>query len=691
MKTTTNYGLKKPESTDMYNIEDFNENVDKIDATLFELNRRANSNAQSATNAWDIAYRAEVALENHTRNKANPHNVTAVQIGLGNVNNTSDMNKPVSTAQQKALDLKADHEEIIGENLLPYPYATASKTLNGITWTVNGDGTITVNGTATAVSYFFLDVTSVLPVGTYTISGCPSGGGSGKYFIRVRDYTDEANVTTISNDYGNGATFTLTKDTPKRIYISVESGVTVNNLTFKPMLEKGKVAHEYQPYNKSKAGIIEQITVENLLNYPYLETTHKDNGVDWTDNGDGTVKANGTATAQSMLLCRMRTEVDNALILPAGTYTVSGCPKNGSKATYFLNIGKTENNAFATICNDFGDGTTFTLTEETQLQVQCVVVSGVSVSNIIFKPMLEKGAVAHPYQPYNLSRKGITEQMIVENLLPYPYYHGSSKTVSGITTTVDEKGWAHVKGTASSAGNLYDFTFKDVEFPAGTYTLSGIPKEANDATHRIWLGIYKSGTSTEIMSTKVYGNGLTFTVNEPFTMIFRIGVSAGAVVDTIYKPMLEKGSVAHPYTEYRKSHTKLREDLDTLMEDTGWILWKEAGEHTDKDTGSQYTVDSPLYYRIIRNQFYIRGSIKFTLTSGETGKTASIKLPDGISIANDVSRVLSCDKVWRASDSPLKVSMLLTMSEIIKVVTNRSDATSSDFYSVAFNECILLD
>ena len=47
-------------------------------------------------------------INTHTDNKSNPHNVTAAQVGLGNVNNTSDANKPVSTAQQAALDLKAN-------------------------------------------------------------------------------------------------------------------------------------------------------------------------------------------------------------------------------------------------------------------------------------------------------------------------------------------------------------------------------------------------------------------------------------------------------------------------------------------------------------------------------------------------------------------------------------------------------
>ena len=40
----------------------------------------------------------------------NPHSVTKSEVGLGNVDNTSDVNKPVSTAQQTALDLKANIE-----------------------------------------------------------------------------------------------------------------------------------------------------------------------------------------------------------------------------------------------------------------------------------------------------------------------------------------------------------------------------------------------------------------------------------------------------------------------------------------------------------------------------------------------------------------------------------------------------
>lgn len=45
-------------------------------------------------------------LTTHINNKANPHQVTKEQVGLSNVDNTSDANKPISTATQNALNDK---------------------------------------------------------------------------------------------------------------------------------------------------------------------------------------------------------------------------------------------------------------------------------------------------------------------------------------------------------------------------------------------------------------------------------------------------------------------------------------------------------------------------------------------------------------------------------------------------------
>lgn len=72
----------------------------------------------------------EATLTAHIADVANPHVVTATQVGLGNVNNTSDANKPVSTAQQTALGLKASltgAETLTNKRVQP---RTASSTSN---------------------------------------------------------------------------------------------------------------------------------------------------------------------------------------------------------------------------------------------------------------------------------------------------------------------------------------------------------------------------------------------------------------------------------------------------------------------------------------------------------------------------------------------------------------------------------
>lgn len=58
------------------------------------------------------------SLTNHTGNKENPHNVTKSQIGLSNVDNTSDKEKPISDAQKEKFDaIDNDIKEIKNNKL----------------------------------------------------------------------------------------------------------------------------------------------------------------------------------------------------------------------------------------------------------------------------------------------------------------------------------------------------------------------------------------------------------------------------------------------------------------------------------------------------------------------------------------------------------------------------------------------
>ena len=81
---------------------------DNIDAE--ELARQnADSTLQSNIDAEALARgNADTALntkiDNHIADKANPHQVTKAQVGLGNVDNTADIDKPISTAVSAAFD-----------------------------------------------------------------------------------------------------------------------------------------------------------------------------------------------------------------------------------------------------------------------------------------------------------------------------------------------------------------------------------------------------------------------------------------------------------------------------------------------------------------------------------------------------------------------------------------------------------
>lgn len=66
------------------------------------------SAADVGADAAGAASGVQTNLTSHTNNKSNPHSVTAAQVGLGNVDNTSDANKPISTATQTALNGKAN-------------------------------------------------------------------------------------------------------------------------------------------------------------------------------------------------------------------------------------------------------------------------------------------------------------------------------------------------------------------------------------------------------------------------------------------------------------------------------------------------------------------------------------------------------------------------------------------------------
>lgn len=157
-----------------------------------------------------------------------------------------------------------------GKNLLNNEANTFS--LKGVTFTINKDKSILLSGTATETIYWNDGKLSANLYNDkiYTLSGCPSGGGLNKYYMYL--YNESFSL----NDTGNGVT-NMSKVTKKVVFgIAILSGVNVNGLVFKPQLEIGTTATDYQPYQG-----FETTTLQ--LNQPLRELP---NGVkDTIENG----------------------------------------------------------------------------------------------------------------------------------------------------------------------------------------------------------------------------------------------------------------------------------------------------------------------------------------------------------------------------------------------------------------------
>ena len=178
-----------------------------------------------------------------------PDSSESVIRGLTGYGESTQDSTPAPDSPVEIESIENPKIRVYGKNLIPYPYSglpsgAGTKTVNGITFTVNDDGSVLVNGTATEQATFMLfSGTKIKGNATYTVSGCPSGGSADTYFLRVT--VGGYSMQTTGNPYT--ATVPAEKSSDYS-YIAVKSGVTVNDLLFKPQCELGTAASEYEPY-----------------------------------------------------------------------------------------------------------------------------------------------------------------------------------------------------------------------------------------------------------------------------------------------------------------------------------------------------------------------------------------------------------------------------------------------------------
>lgn len=143
-----------------------------------------------------------------------------------------------------------DSVQVCGNNLLPM--ATETKTIYGVTFTPNSNGSITVSGTATGgiATYNFADgLDRAMLDQTVFVSGAIQ-----LVKVIINEKTAEgAFARNVIVDRGQGASGILTKQKDSNILyatLQVQNGDTVNH-TIYPMLNLGSTAMPYEPYQGS--------------------------------------------------------------------------------------------------------------------------------------------------------------------------------------------------------------------------------------------------------------------------------------------------------------------------------------------------------------------------------------------------------------------------------------------------------
>ena len=285
----------------------------------------------------------------------------------------------------------------------------ATTTINGVTFTNIDNGTIVVNGTATADITYRANDHSGIPLTPNTIiciKGCPTGGSLDTYYMSWVNigFKDIGNGVYQKSSYDPSITDTATRYFSLQIII--KSGTVMNNKVFRPQLfnvsdiyglgKEPKTITDFNkdypysiyPYGKQEilttkvSGIKIRAGYKNLITY--FEPTTTISGVTITNNNDGTYTCNGTASADinfRIANAAINMSVDNTFIMGF----LKGCPSGGSLNTYYL-------------CNtwtnsrDYGQGAISRIERAfpttIYVDMNLFIKQGTVCNNLVFKPQL---------------------------------------------------------------------------------------------------------------------------------------------------------------------------------------------------------------------------------------------------------------------------------------------------------------
>lgn len=291
-----------------------------------------------------------------------------------------------------------------GKNKLPNNAST--HTNNGVTFTVNADGSITANGTATNDASNGWNIGKI-KAGKYILSGCPANGSNSTYYIRIGT-TDSASDTWgsyLAEETGNGRLITLEADTYLTINVRVMNGQTINNLIFYPMLRDANILDStYEPYFGSTAFPRSEQAVLGAKNLAYCnQPSDTVKTVVCTVGADkSSVTLNGSPDAGNMAFPFY------IGTFPKGSYKLSGGDFTAHGVR--VHIRWLDSSAGLDAISTDGDAS-FTITNDSKNVVIYVYLnSGFTADNFVVKPMIRLSTDPDStWAPHAMTNKELTD------------------------------------------------------------------------------------------------------------------------------------------------------------------------------------------------------------------------------------------------------------------------------------------
>lgn len=485
-----------------------------------------------------------------------------------------------------------------GRNIIPYPYSQTTKTVYGVTFTDNKDGSIGISGTqdgSTSRPYMGVGIwwgtdkkegNIKIDANTYfTISAnCSSDNAGIRYYVY-----DESGSKLADNIVYGTATKTLKFDVDTWVALCIETAA--NSETYdcicKPQLELGTIAHAYEPSIESNVNLKKEIDKtstlqgQNLIPYPYDGTEGNTNGITWTVNDDGSVTANGTASKEASYSLIYPYNLSTMKSLQLGnTYIISDglTDEQHTNVGYMQLVRYDKNNPtnWKYGVSSMKGTEIYTANDENTLQygIRLIIRNGATANNITFKPMLEVGTMSHEYQPTTISNTSLNERLSDQqgqNLIPYPYYRPDSYTNKGITWTVNEDGSVTANGTATATAHYAVFIGK-LGLEIGKNYVLTITTVKGQASLYL-ANKNKQNINTDIAACRTVNNST-------LSVIFKYSqtddfdrdelglyiVAGTTLTNCIIKFQLERGTIRHEYQPTTLSNPTLKKEIGSALQ-----------------------------------------------------------------------------------------------------------------------------